>query len=411
MQFLPSVRSPRLGALRLGQVFLEYEYPVLFSAVDDIGRQYLALSVDSEPDGDVFLYVPQSPWRLMATRSGGVSLHDAFGSPETDTVFVVRPHFTDERAISEIPTAEIDPAWLPLQGEFLSEPIESTFPFSPAALADLARSQSRPMVAIELDQAGAGNRSQLPLRRASEILNEYQELKDVLAIEASPEHKISTEAQIDNEECLVLLAAASVVFVMAPYVPEGRLTHGPVAATNKLMHEVVAATQADTEQPLVNQVAGFTQRTVSHVRDFLTALDNAGTGITFHSSSSDGEVTSTPLALPKVRIGLQTLAMSADLPVEPMTVHGYLVGIQHVKGTFWIREAELRGKSKKFREYTGSIDRPLLESGKMEGVATGTASGPYWFSIHQEITVSTITNRTEKRYRLMDFDPAAQLIQ
>lgn len=400
MNVVPVDGSHRLGRLRLGEVFDYYDYPVLFTVVDDLNHSYLALSVFSDQHGDAFLYVPQSAERHAATRSGLVSLRDAFAHPETGTALLVRPErLTD--SVQTIPASEIQTGWLPIEGERLADGLTPSF--TPQGLADLARSQGRPLVALELDQVGARNPSQMPLRRAGEILREYQELKDVLAMEVTGKSK-SLESAADSEECLVMLQAASVVFIVAPYDPEGRIPSGG-SPSNGLMHDVIAAAQAGPEDALIDRVAPFSKRTVSHVRDFLAALDDSGTGVTFHTSTYEGVVRSSRIALPRVREGLHALTQKSQLPSQTFTVRGYLVGIQHVKGLFWVTESSVPAGRKRARSYNGKIDRGLLESDKLEGISSGRTA-LYTFTISTEASISQMTNRTDRtRYRLADIEP------
>ena len=176
--FFPAPSS-RLGALRVDAVFEYYDSPVLFSCRDELNHAYLTVAAHGEGSITVYLYVPISEERLIAVRTGLVSLRDAFGQPETPVVFVVRsgPE-VEEATVDEIAAADIPAEWLPDAGEFLSEKVETAARFSSSSLAALASRQNRRLIALEVDPPQAVRRTELPLTLAGPFLIEFEELAE-----------------------------------------------------------------------------------------------------------------------------------------------------------------------------------------------------------------------------------------
>ena len=135
-----------LGALKMHQVFIEFDGPQLFSCVDQDGRYFLAVHAPPTSHLDNWLYVQVSANRLIATALGAVDLHDAFAGPEGGKVHIVS--FTDPSSasgaiVSSVLPAQIEKDWFPDPGERLaasSLPVfwESTGSNAPERLYSLA---------------------------------------------------------------------------------------------------------------------------------------------------------------------------------------------------------------------------------------------------------------------------------
>jgi hypothetical protein len=392
---LPSVDS-RLGQLRLDAVFEYYDGPVLFAARNELGYAFLASAVEK----DTYLYVPVSEDRLVSVRTGIVSLEEAFGSPEVGTVFVVRTG--DGGSVHEVPVADISSEWLPAAGEALGEAAHTADEYSDEKLGRWAARQHRPLTALRLDQIESARRSEFPLRRAGELMQEFQDLASVVAVEATPPTTgRQPEAALDSELALVQVAAGSVVFVVAPLLGE-RLMYGPSPSMERI-ERIVEAASAGPDS-FTQAVSAFRfRRTIAHVRDFFAALSDSGTGVTLINARPSGEVTSVSVAVDRVRASLDALRLRTELPTTTLNIVGRLMALNFLRRTFAVVEAEATGGRKKPRGFSGSIEPELLP--QIQGISVG---GPvtYRCRILEEQEVSEFTDRPERpRYRLVGIRP------
>lgn len=385
----------RLGVLALETVYEYYDGPVLFSARDDLGHAYLAVAVEQ----DTLLYVPVSEDRLVAVRTGLVALDAAFGTPESKTVFVVRPE-SDEQPVVEIPASEIPADWVPAANEWLTESAHTVEEFSDEKLRLWAVRQQRPMSAIRLDQADALRNNEFPLRRAGELMQELQELAEVIATEITPTAARQPEALRDAEMGLLQVAAGSVVFVVAPLLGD-RMTYGPSPVMARLSDVIRAA--HDGIDPFTVTIGTFRlRRTIAHIRDFFEAISDSGTGVTLTNASPSGTVTAVSVSLDRLRQSLEVLRARTDLPSIPHHVVGHLMAINLLRSTFSVVEAKPTGTRKSPRRFSGTLDPgPLSQS---EGLTVGEST-TYRFVILEEREVSEFTDEPERpRYRLVEIE-------
>src|SRR5690349_8042282 len=85
--FLP-VGSP-MGTLHIDEIFDYFDAPILFLARNELGYAFLGMSVEKTAGYEIFLYVPVSADRLLAIRTGLVSIRFAFTNPESGTVLEI----------------------------------------------------------------------------------------------------------------------------------------------------------------------------------------------------------------------------------------------------------------------------------------------------------------------------------
>lgn len=365
---------PVLRQLAIESVFEYYDAPVLFVARNELGYPFFALAVDEIEGVTHYLFVPMSEERLAAVRTGLVTLRDAFGRPETPYVFQVRLIPSQESAeVDELAVDEIRTDWLPEAGEALRESLETARSFSLEGLQQSAVRENRHLVALEVDPPEAILRTELPLRFGGPILTEFQELADSLANE--------------SDFVLVQLQAASFVVILSPLVGN-RLFGVPSPALNQIS-DLLGAAASDE---FGNYLASLSSRRKVHVRDFFTALSDAGTGVTLSSASPSGGMRSTSLSLDRVRGGLQILRASSELEGEILHVTGYLMAINHPKRTFSVRESAPTGNRKRPRRVSGKFDPSI----NIEGIASGQTV-LYQFSILRESEAADF-DETEIKY-------------
>jgi hypothetical protein len=377
--FLPQ-DHPSIGHLTIETVLEYVDEPVLFVARNDLGFPFLAVAVDEVDGANYFLYVPMSEERLAAARTGLVSLREAFALPERPNVFLVRSNPDEERPqVTELSAAELRPEWLPDEDERLGESLETALPFSLERLGRSAVRENRHLFALEVQQSLDSFRTELSLRFSGPIMTEFQELADALAP--------------DSEFALVQLQAASFVIIVAPMVRDRMFASASPAA-----QEIAELLEAASTDSFGEYLVPLNRRMKAHVRDFFTALSDAGTGVTLFSASPAGTVATTALPLDGVRGGLAILRSSKELDNETLHVVGYLIALNHAKRTFGVRESGPTGTRKRPRSITGKFDPDI----DVEGVASGQTV-LYRFTILRESEVTEFDDSEVKHsHRMLD---------
>jgi Zn-dependent peptidase ImmA (M78 family) len=96
-------------------VFFHYDGPKLFSSVNELGQQYIAVFVDEDADGtELYLYVPITDGRLGAVQGGRITLRMIFQQPETGHAYIVRHALNGGQTLAtSISAHNIPTEWLP----------------------------------------------------------------------------------------------------------------------------------------------------------------------------------------------------------------------------------------------------------------------------------------------------------
>lgn len=392
--FLPS--GEPFGRMRMDNVLIYHDGPVLFLCRNELDHAYLAVAVEGTSENETYLYVAMSEDRLHAALTGLVSLHDVFAEPETGRAFAVT---VDNGGV--VPTAALQMAaeavpetWLPAEGEVLEERVPTAPVFSLDRLREMSSRQQRPLAALELDQPPTFRRTEFPLRHAGEILLEWQQTADVLAAEGAG--KMSEAAALDSDQVLVELAAASVVFVVAPSTQD-RLVAAPSQAMERI-HRLLVALDGG-ESPFTDAVGGLSRRGVAHVRNFFATLTDAGSGVGLFGATPGGSSFESHVSREALSVGLEILRTRTPLPDTRESVVGHLIAIHHTLSTFGIQEERASGTRKRPRRFYGKIDPDLKDL--VNGLPTGTAV-TYRFEILTERDIAEFSDDPERpRHRLI----------
>lgn len=99
--------------LTISQILVYYDYPEIFTALDDVGTNYMCLLTDTEQNSTSYVATAISVKRLSEFVNGKVDLRDIFESPE------VREWYTFSSAIEPIKAEDWSSSELPQ--EFLPE--------------------------------------------------------------------------------------------------------------------------------------------------------------------------------------------------------------------------------------------------------------------------------------------------
>lgn len=176
-----------LGKLRMLEVFIYYDRPVLFACKNSTGTIYLVILDSEDEDSETWLFAGTSLDRYHSIRSGGIDLYTAFRQPEDGIVFQVRT-LSDGSVAQVLPldaTQLIDDR-LPIPGEAL-ELRTQTLPLLPE-VRDRAMSEHREFLRLKLEFLGA-LRTEAPARALGKILETTQDLINEIGKQLHPVYR------------------------------------------------------------------------------------------------------------------------------------------------------------------------------------------------------------------------------
>lgn len=109
--------------LEIVEIYVYHDRPLLFSCQNELGHKYLAVLVEEESIRELWLYAPMSERRFEIVRSGGIDLKTALGRPENHLLYIVAvPYDGSPVNWMIVNETEINPDWLPVEGERLNLP-------------------------------------------------------------------------------------------------------------------------------------------------------------------------------------------------------------------------------------------------------------------------------------------------
>ena len=108
---------PNIGIHKIIEIYINEEYPVLFSCKDPLGQLHLVYVSESEHHKN-WLYIQISEKRFKSIRSGGIELRNAFTNAENGYLIQIKEPINDSTHPSPevIPPNQILSDMLPLQG-------------------------------------------------------------------------------------------------------------------------------------------------------------------------------------------------------------------------------------------------------------------------------------------------------
>lgn len=260
-----------LGPLEIIEVLGYYDGPYLLSCRNQAGHVFLALEVDEDEGADVWLYVPVSPERLEFVRTGGLTLHDAFATPEGGITYRVAVPFEPGPAqIELLPASQVPEELLPDAAERLDL---KAIPKAEVLAADvLARRINRDVVDLYLRLEGR-NRPEAPSAAVGRFLGAFQRFADAIG-EAHARRILKKGQKLDLEKL-----KGDTEFVLAETVP-GSLGVRLYASherdlfqeglSKEILDEFMALTDstADYEQ-LVARLGEMVGAPATHYEEFL----------------------------------------------------------------------------------------------------------------------------------------------
>lgn len=384
-----------LGHLRIVEVFLRFDGPRLFAAVNESGQRYLAVFVDEDDDAEVFLYAPVSEERYGAIRSGALPLRNAFGDPQDGRVYVVTASTQGTgQAIEERRPEELEQDWLPDEDATLGLPTTTLPRFDPAELHTRAEAVGRTVVAIRLEAASI--RSEYPLRPLGEVLQLFQDNIDAFAQEVAGKATAAgpVQGEIVQDVELAFAGAAAASFVV--YVTsraEAQLFEAPLLRrTFDLIVRVVEA--GASPDALRDELGELHLRAIGRYRDLLEELEDVGSGLGVYVATPHEPLVRASLTREQVVENLHVVRESQQAPSEELTVVGQLVGVNTRTRVFEIQDDETGER------YSGKAIEQAR--GEIYGLTTGER---YRAVILREIELSGLTGEPKFKHRLRQIEP------
>ncbi len=174
-------RDTLLGVLRLEHVIEYYDFPRLFTCINNTGQSYFALSILDDGKQFDWLYLPVSPSRKEALLRGRLALRQAFALPEGGYLFKVVTY-----------SEEVPPEVVYLLPEQVSQedlPSASYLAAIDDSLDDQTERPTAQVVALATRREtfdyrifhGCPNIHEIPARKLGGVLTSTQELIDALA--------------------------------------------------------------------------------------------------------------------------------------------------------------------------------------------------------------------------------------
>lgn len=209
MYFHPNLLH--FGRLTLFEVYEFYDAPVLVSCKNNTGTFYLAVSVDTLPDAEKWLYVSISEERLTQVRTGGIDLRSAFARPEDGAAFLVKVPHNEERSasIELLEPAAITDDLLPAAGEFLSLPATTLPELEP--IVEKARRERREVLRVALRLPLL--RTEAPAKLLGVMLSSLQDtinsIGQAMRGESTKRGTISKDTMAEHEMLVTAFGAGS----------------------------------------------------------------------------------------------------------------------------------------------------------------------------------------------------------
>ena len=108
--------TTELGNLEIKNIYINYDFPRLFSCANQYGEIYLVLSVGESDFYCQWIYMPVSKERLLKIESGEIDLKDAFKNSENGKVWNVSIPIDIDDKIDLVSSSSIPDKVLPKAG-------------------------------------------------------------------------------------------------------------------------------------------------------------------------------------------------------------------------------------------------------------------------------------------------------
>lgn len=399
MSWLP--RSTSLGRLEIEETFEYYDGPRLFSCKSATGNLYIAAWAEEEEDHDLWLYLPISKERFEITRSGGITVREAFTYAE-DSVYLVKIPTDGELrdSIEQLLTGDAIPdEWLP-GSDYRIELHTDTAPRASTSneLAKRAGRELRPILRVEVDPVDS-NRTAAPTRAVGNLLLLTQNLLDNVGYslkmngrETSLRGRVPNEIQNAMSSEIISVTAASFVIDIAStgFV---NLFGSPFEESSNEIVKILALDDQTAE--FKEQIKKLNGRAAKSFRGLVKHLNNIGGPATFVSANESSQYLEAKLSSHKIESMLATLNyLAPDKVEEPIKKRMRLFKGDVDHHTFGADDPTTE------LTYSGYVDEQALP---------GFKQSPLGADYDMTIAVTSVTdelmNDTQYSYRLIQITP------
>lgn len=280
-----------LGELELTEVFVEYDGPRIFSCRSTTDQSYIVTWASAGADHDLWLCVPVSPKRLMAVRSGGIKLRNAFLHAEGFVYLANLPHEgTDGDEVTTLPKSGILDEWLADADFGLDiETPTADAAATPEELERIAKQEGRARLDVRV-HLPKYYRTEAPTRRIGGILIALQTVLDnfsALEMDDTPPQGGPLPGTITSAASSELVALTAASFVLGIASTEGDDLLGDSYFSSAVEHLVTLAGTDLEDSDLAANVSKLQPRGARSYRQLIRelSLTNGDVSITAGSSN------------------------------------------------------------------------------------------------------------------------------
>lgn len=384
------INNKTTGQLRLKDIYLYYDGPVLFTATGTGNQTFLVVWADRTNGLDVWLLCPLSADRLANLECGHVDLFDAFNEPETGRLV----HITvrGEQATSEYRSPnEICRDLLPDRGTFLPKLLSDS---ATARVLEIASEKQRVYARTAFSFADSEGCS-APLRPLAKFLGSIQDCIDAFnqSIQGHPTPRGAISAHDLTQSKLLAVGSFDGSFGIELVAAESPPLWGdqPISNAVRLFQELLEVSNSPSK--LREKVKPLGVRSITKYRAFLQNLHVARAELRIEWASPDGKMSGVgQIRLQHISPALEILTECVQDEAEAIEVRGTLVAINTTTRYFDFRD-------KADRRFAGKVvEDSLLKS-------QAAVNREYVAKLLEICEVDSTTGEERIRYELLSLDP------
>jgi hypothetical protein len=381
-----------LGRLEIVEVYLYYDGPRLFVCHSPSQQLYLANWIQGGEE-DTWLYVALSRPRFNQLRRGEISLHDAFTLAEDNFVYLLRLALDGSlRELKNVPSHDLPPEWLPLEGEHLELSVDDSLPeYGADAAAEIARNSRREILFMRLYD-NVPMQHEAPAQRLGQLLVSLQgavaAFGQALLGQTTARGVISGEILSGTELAVIGTYDGSFGVQLATVANVDMFGQSLVGDA---IDELIALIDVGSDpEKLRLRLSSLRQRAASKYRALLTAVVAANTDVQVHWGSARADRgRSAKLPIEIAREALTAIQSIETSLAETLQVECTLIGL-NIRTKFY----EIRTRTDR-KKYSGEIADEA-----MADVQHAVINDPYTAMLRLRIEANPITGEERFRWEL-----------
>lgn len=354
---LPLQEVPSIGQLSLDEVFSFYDFPRIFSAKNLTGQSFLAVCTFDDLNDDFeiksdWLYVAISKDRLKKVKRGSIDLFNAFTKPEDGKCH--RIELLDNNLVKLV---EKDPSSvpiedLPIEGTYLSLPLEQAEGLTPAPIQ--AEATKREVLDLHIEVPNIKS-LEIPLSLLGEISCCLQALLDCITqnVMNKPSDSGRIPQMVLNESELRLAGIFEGSFgARLTSTQQSDLVDPIVADSLSKLIKLLAA--KDDAYELRKQFELHNKRTASRYSNLLKVVANSKCDVGFQWASSN------PYNQGESFLSYKTARLTMDVVNEMEEIYSDSYAIK-ARLTGWMDNTRVfEATDSRGEEYRGKISDDLF---------------------------------------------------